>query len=114
MGLAFVALTNGGCGRDPAPTWLSRSSGELEVSLPERAHRPLRLRDPRSRVELRATLVGARSSPAEQQGELIVYREVFPGVELRHRPTAGGTEDLLVFERAPATPRLSYAIELGS
>src|SRR5262249_19708689 len=110
---AIVVAILAGCDPTPSAT-LTRSSALVDVTLPAHADGAIRIRDARSNVELSATLIGARSHPAEQRGDLVIYREAFPGAELRHRLTEDGVEDFIAFARAPAAPSASYAIQLGA
>lgn len=97
----------------PRPSFLTKSSPLVELELPMNADRAMRLRERRSGVELSATLVGARPVRAEASRDSVVYREVFPGAELRHRTTATGTEDVIAFDRTPAEASIRYTVELG-
>src|ERR1051325_7750111 len=73
----------------------------------------MRLRERQSGVELSATLVGARPVHGQASGDGVVYREVFPAAELRHRTTAAGTEDVIAFDRPPGGASVRYTVELG-
>lgn len=66
-------------------------------------------------VDVRPALADprARDAAAEVVDGYVVYRGGPGGGDIVHRPAAEGTEDLVVFERAPARAELSYDVELG-
>lgn len=96
----------------PSRTSLARPA---RVVLPELARQSFRLEDERSGLALDVALEGASPSRAEVVDGYVVYpgsRE--DGADVVHRFTAEGTEDYVSFGRAPASPEVHYALELGT
>ena len=85
------------------------------VALPAKADGPFTLQDVESGMQIRVTLQHAMPSPGEFADGYIVYRDGFgPGVPVLHRPVANGTEDFVLYERAPASTEVRYRLELIS
>ncbi len=95
-----------------------RSSQSTErparVVLPEVAQRPFQLEDSTSGMSLEVALDGAGPAKAEVVDGYVVYPDAYrDGADVLHRFTPEGTEDYLRFERAPASPEVSYRLRLG-
>jgi len=84
------------------------------VTYPTRANDKVRVFEPTSGIEVAYAPLGAAASEAEVADGLVVYRDAFgAGTPLLHRPTGDGTEDFVLLEHAPASPRVSFSFELG-
>jgi hypothetical protein len=84
------------------------------VKYPFDATAPFSLTHVKSGATLSVALTSAVTSPAESAGGYVVYRNALPGADVTHRPSQYGTEDLIVFEKAPAKPSVSYSVTLPS
>ncbi|HEY3353623.1 MAG TPA: dickkopf-related protein, partial [Polyangia bacterium] len=84
------------------------------VALPLDARGTFTVRSTATRMSVDVALVGARGALGEVAGGWVIYRGAAPdGGDLLHRPTAAGTEDLVVLERAPARPELAWRVIPG-
>lgn len=94
-----------------------RAAGQqrgAEVLLPARADSGFSLRDSRSSISLRVALVGARSVEAAFADGYVIYPAAAPeGGHVVHRPTLAGTEDYVLFDRAPAAAEIHYDVKLS-
>jgi len=93
----------------------SRSSPDellAEVILPSSASDSFRLREHRSDVAVDVSLVGADCARAELADGLIIYRGAYPSADVLHRVSQRGTENFIVFQRAPDEPAVSYRVSL--
>jgi Galactose oxidase, central domain/Kelch motif len=82
-----------------------------EVVLPKTARDGTRVTDPVSGVSVRFTLREARSSPAQVEEGLVIYRDALgAGQHLLHIVSKAGTEDLVALDR-PVT--LKYDVDLS-
>jgi hypothetical protein len=90
------------------------SRAPLELALPERAHEPFKLSEPRSQLAIQVQLSGAEPSAAQAVGGLRVFTDAQgPGSALLLRASERGVEDYVSLAAAPPEPLLEYAIELA-
>jgi len=84
------------------------------VDYPARADAPVHVVDNASGLDVNVTVVGAAARAGEESDGVIAYRDALgEGVPLFHRSTEAGTEDFVLFERAPTSARVSFKIALG-
>ncbi len=92
-----------------------RVSRPAAVALPSLASGPFVLTDATSGMRVEVSLAGAREVKAEVDAGYVVYRGAHAsGADLVHRATPEGTEDYLVFERAPAEPVITYSVDVSA
>ncbi|HEY3233506.1 MAG TPA: hypothetical protein VGJ84_02245, partial [Polyangiaceae bacterium] len=85
----------------------------IQVRLPERANRAMRLQDLHSSLAIEVRLVGARDKPpVEQQGLLVFHDALGDGTDVTLRPHEAGVEDLVAFSTRPQPELVSYDIKL--
>jgi hypothetical protein len=90
------------------------SRREVELSLPGQAGGAFRLVHTLSQVALSARLLRAKDVAAEIADGHVVYAGAGPsGETVIHRASAQGTEDFVIFERAPQESEVVYEIELS-
>ncbi|UQA55188.1 Kelch repeat-containing protein [Polyangium aurulentum] len=83
------------------------------LGLPASADAPVRLMDAASGLAVSFSLVGAAPSSIATDRGIALYRAAAPtGGDLIHRPGPDGTEDLVLFESAPAEHALRYGLDL--
>lgn len=84
------------------------------VALPLRARDAFRIADEATRIEAHVTLKGASEAEAEvADGRVVYLRGIFGQGDIVHRPSALGTEDFILFDKAPPSERLEYEMALG-
>ena len=93
-----------------APSALDPST---TVELPARADGAVRLAHVASGLSVSFTLEGASPALFAADRGIALYRAAAPGgADLLHLVGRDGTEDLVVFERAPGEPALRYRLEI--
>jgi len=96
-------------------TALTRTTEHLEIELPRLANEPTRIRDPRSGVEARVALKGAKPTAPRFAGGLAIYERALDGVaDVAHRIADDGRADEDYVMLADARIRsVAYALRLG-
>ncbi len=86
----------------------------VRAVLPARATEPFRVRDESSGLTVSARLADALDTPGVPSGGHVVYPDVLPdGADAILGVNPGGLEDWILFEEAPETSELAYALTLG-
>lgn len=84
------------------------------VELALRARDAFRIADEATKLEAYVSLKGASEARAEvAEGSVVYVGGMLGGGDLVHRPNALGTEDFILFDEAPPSERLEYAVTLG-
>lgn len=100
---------------------LQKTTGRLaQVTLPSEISSPFRVADVQSGLTLAVGLEGVTGAAAEIVDGLVVFRNAIGSSDrssgrahVIHRAHPEGTEDWVVFDEAPAIPRLTYRVSLA-
>lgn len=83
------------------------------TTLPVRANGVTRVKDADSGLEIGFTLRGASDVAVATEDGIAVYPAAYRLAHLLHRVAVEGTEDFVVFERAPERERLTYDVDVS-
>lgn len=110
----------GGISPDFGPVTQKTTGRRAHVTLPTTIASPFRVTDIASGTTILAALEGATGAAAEVVDGFVVFRNAIGSADrssgrahVLHRAHPEGTEDWVLFDEAPAIPRLRYRVDLA-